>query len=88
MKINPLELFLNVHLMSALYTSFPARKAIHWHSHYEFSKGETHEKQIHFFFCTNICKIRVWLVFFLFLLGFWIFFFDILPISLALASLI
>lgn len=51
MKISPLELFLDVHLMYALYTSFPARKAIHWHSHYKLSKGETHERQIHFLLC-------------------------------------
>lgn len=65
MKINPPELFLNVHSMCALYTSFPARKVIPWHSHYKLSKGETQEKQIHFFLCTNICKMRVWDFFFL-----------------------
>lgn len=66
MKINPLELLLNVHLMCALYTNFPARKAMHWHSHYDLSKREIHKRQIYFFLCTKICKIRAWGIFFFF----------------------
>lgn len=38
MKINPPEIFLSVHLMCALYTSFPARKVICWHTNYKLNK--------------------------------------------------
>lgn len=38
MKINPPEIFASVHLICALYTGFPARRVVRWHTQYKLSK--------------------------------------------------